>query len=205
MDNDEKLITKNGHITTVAEHNAMIKKKTGEKTVANQKIFREYMRLTKDIPPEEAVKQLCERFDCKANRVYGVIKKRRDSVSPATAALNEAQIMVRVNALVEKAEDFDTKLNEEIAKIEASEDDWIEIEQLDGTGRDGNGTTTKKVRKFKYLAGLMRDKMDNTQEIIKGIKVFIPQTVINQTFDNRGVIDQYSDEEIDRRLDEANG
>ena len=86
----------------------------------------------------------------------------------------------------------------------------MEVEETEGTGKDRNGkdNTSKTIKKISVAEAKRRwheRQKDDVREPFVVLKSILPQTVLNQTFDNRSLINQMDDAALDAELGEGTG
>lgn len=178
--------------------------KKKESALRDDKIIKHYLKVLGETKDENrAISATLVEFKTTKRKIRELHSKVTGSYSPETKVFNEALVLVNMGKLTTKVEDYDLHLEAQLDKLEESDNDWLEIEQTDGVGKDASGTTTKKISRPEAINRVYREYINNTQEVFKAMKSLLPQAIINQTFDNRSLVNQMSDEDLDRELEIA--
>jgi len=182
----------------VKEHNKFLRNKGKEAAAERERILSEYTRLVGDgHTPLDASAQVCERFGCTQRKIDNFLTKSSGASAPAMVAFNQATIMGAIGKLDEQITRAAEHTDEVLEQYDELEDDaWVSIEQTEAP----NGITTKRVPVAQAKRQALNDLVQQVQEKVKALKALVPQTVIQQNFDNRTVVDQMSDADLDRQL-----
>ena len=162
-------------------------------------IKRYYSELSKCNDEDKAIAVVCEAFSCGKTKVRNQIAKSTGNLNPVTKSLNEARLLVHMGKLETQIFDFMECLNRQLEDLEEQEDEWVKVEQTDS---ERSGETTKKIAKNEMTRKLLREGIEAQQEYFKAVKSLVPQSVINQTFDNRRV-DEYDTEDLYNQVVES--
>jgi len=181
--------------------NKFIKEKAKKWREENDKIFSEYGRLLKEGKSEERVIQnLSERFECKRARIRNVINRQLGSASPKSRAMTEAVIISWLNQLDNRVKTACDAVQEQLIKIDLlreADEEWIDIEMTEGI----KGTTIKRVPLDTAERTLLEAQIGYTKDLVTSATSALPKNIIN--IDNRTVEQQYTDDELNRELKEA--
>ena len=182
----------------IKERDKFLKDKAKERAVERERILSEYTRLVREgHTPIEASAQVCERFGCTQRKIDNILTKVSGASAPAMVAFNQATIMTAIGTLDEQITRAAEHANEVLEQYDKLEDDeWVNVEQTIAP----NGPTIKSIPVAEAKRKTLNDLIQQVQEKVKALKALVPQTVIQQNFDQRTVIDQMSDKDLDRQL-----
>lgn len=183
------------------EHTKFIRGKSKAANEQAGKIIREYTRgITANRDPEEVKYELMERFEVGPRRLQNIIERHGNYGNPALTAYTDAQMLVWLDRVSSDVSDIREECNTQLDKLDGlGSDEWVGIEQTDGTGKDASGTTTKKKPVPEVKIALLErkanalDRMFSAVKAIRGNNINILQI---------GGLGGMSLEDLQRQIDE---
>ncbi len=175
-------------------------------SIKRERVLNETLRLLREpgATEETVYPVICERFGVTPKYIENRFLKRADVASMASLKLNEAQILKQVSSQVQFAQEACEHIDEQLDRMidaDVSASFAIEISEVDG--RAGKTVTTKKLPRDVAIQRLMADKIKYMSDTLRGMQSLMPQSVVNQIFDNRRGIDDLDDKQLDRELEIA--
>ena len=181
-----------------------VKKFARDYAVQNERIVKRYFsELDKGLSHEEVVEFLCECFDCTPRRIKNQLAKFSGALNPATKSLNEAKFIGYMNAVELRIDDQVVELDKQIDELDRLEEtgvDYYELEVIETIGEKDSKVVTKKVPIAEARNILLKRSVDALKSYGETIgKLRGNQTLVN--INNTSLIDQMSDEDLDRQID----
>lgn len=185
----------------IKDHSRFLAKKKEDWAAENTRILSEYKRLIAEegSTHEGVTSVLCERFSCTPRRIENIINRVYGVTDQSMISFNKATIMGAITTLEDQIIRAAEHTNKTLQQYDQLEDDaWVDIEQV----KAPNGLTTKRVSVAQAKRQALNDLIQQVQEKIKALRSLVPQTVIQQNFDQRGLLDQMSDADLTRQLND---
>lgn len=165
-----------------------------------ERVVNETLRLLREpgATEESVYPIICKRFGVGPKYIENRFLARAGVTSMVTLKLNEAQILKQVAAQCQFAQDACNHIDEQLEIMAASDD--TESFAIEITEHDRLGTSTKKLPKPIAMLRLLENKIKYQADVLRGMQSLMPQSVINQIFDNRRAVDDLDDSQLDREL-----
>jgi len=169
---------------------------------------REYLRLTKEGQSHEDVcKQLTERFEITDRVLDNVLNKRCNLMGAKATALTDAHILVRFEAMMHDIEEISERFDTDLDIVDAQEEDGVEFVDQEQTIADApNGTTTtvKKLAISEQRNKILQRKLALHQDIFNALRASTQgKNPIINIMNSMGNLSQYTDEDLEDRINEA--
>ena len=138
--------------------------------------------LLKNMLAGEDIKSLATRKELSVDYLRSIFSHASHTATIQTSAQLQVMLLSRVAGL---ASDSDRKwlyiqdLMREIEKAEEAGVQWFEIEKIEGVGRDADGTQTKQIPISEAKKRLYDQMIKCHQDLLDGIKPFMPKHVIH--------------------------